>query len=159
MRHQFVFGFFALLVAQSPAKAQNAAEFYPGKTLTLTVGYSVGGGYDTYARVLGRHMGKHLPGNPSIVLQNMPGAGSLKAANYLYNVAPKDGTAFGMFGRGIALEPLIGSSNAAQFDATKVDLFESEDVKSGSFRAVDRRGQEVSVPLVTLSVAVVLSAP
>lgn len=119
MRRQFVFGIFALLITPLPAKAQSIVDFYRGKTLTLTVGYSVGGGYDTYARILARHMGKHIPGNPAIVVQNLPGAGSLKAANVLYNIAPKDGTAFGMFGRGIALEPLIGSSNAAQFDATK----------------------------------------
>ena len=64
-------------------------------------------------------MGKHIPGNPTVVVQNMPGAGSLKAANFLYNVAPKDGTAIGMFGRGMAMEPLIGTSTAAQYDATK----------------------------------------
>ena len=84
----------------------------------MIVGYSVGGGYDTYARVVARHMGRHIPGNPSIVVQNMPGAGSMRAANNIYNVAPKDGTAIGMFGRGIAVEPLIGTS-PAQFDATK----------------------------------------
>ena len=110
---------FALPAALSqPAAAQGVADFYRGHTLTLTVGYSVGGGYDTYARILARHMSKHIPGNPAIVVQNMPGAGSLKAANYLYNVAPKDGTAIGTFGRGIAMEPLIGTS-PAQFDATK----------------------------------------
>jgi tripartite-type tricarboxylate transporter receptor subunit TctC len=102
-----------------PARAQNlVADFYRGKTVTLTVGYSSGGGYDTYARVLARHMGKHIPGNPQVVVQNAPGAGSMRAANTIYNVAPKDGTAFGMFGRGIALEPLIGTS-PAQFEAQK----------------------------------------
>jgi tripartite-type tricarboxylate transporter receptor subunit TctC len=108
-----------MLLAHLPANAQGVADFYRGKTVTLTVGYSAGGGYDTYARILARHMGKHIPGSPAIVVQNLPGAGSLKAANLIYNVAPKDGTAFGMFGRGIALEPLIGSSNSAQFDAIK----------------------------------------
>jgi tripartite-type tricarboxylate transporter receptor subunit TctC len=117
MRRTLFLGF--LLVAASvPAQAQSVAEFYRGKTVTLTVGYSAGGGYDTYARILARHMGKHLPGNPNIVVQNAPGAGSMRAANSLYNVAPKDGTAFGMFGRGIALEPLIGTS-PAQFEASK----------------------------------------
>ena len=100
------------------AHAEPVADFYHGKTVTLTVGYSAGGGYDTYARILARHMGRHIPGSPVIVVQNAPGAGSMRAANALYNVAPKDGTAFGMFGRGIALEPLIGTS-PAQFDATK----------------------------------------
>jgi tripartite-type tricarboxylate transporter receptor subunit TctC len=101
-----------------PIRADPVADFYRGKTVTLTVGYSSGGGYDTYARILARHMGRHIPGNPTIVVQNAPGAGSMRAANMIYNVAPKDGTAFGMFGRGIALEPLIGTS-PAQFEATK----------------------------------------
>jgi tripartite-type tricarboxylate transporter receptor subunit TctC len=119
MRHWVFLGLFASMVAQSqPAAAQGVADFYRGKTMMLTVGYSVGGGYDTYARILARHLSKHIPGNPAIVTQNMPGAGSLKAANFIYNVAPRDGTAIGIFGRGIAMEPLIGTS-PAQFDATK----------------------------------------
>ena len=95
------------------------ADFYKGKTVTVIVGYTAGGGYDLYARALGRHMGKHLPGNPNFIVQNITGAGSLNAANNLYNVAPKDGTVFGTFGRGIAMEPLIGTAAKAQFDATK----------------------------------------
>jgi tripartite-type tricarboxylate transporter receptor subunit TctC len=114
-----VFSLFAILPAlPQPLHAQSVADFYHGKTVTLTVGYSAGGGYDTYARILARHMARHIPGNPTIVVQNAPGAGSMRAANMLYNVAPKDGTAFGMFGRGIALEPLIGTS-PAQFEAGK----------------------------------------
>src|SRR6478735_4553134 len=110
---------FVLLALPGAARAQDAvADFYRGKNLNLIVGYSAGGGYDTYARILARHIGKHIPGNPTIVVQNAPGAGSMRAANSIYNVAPKDGTAFGMFGRGIALEPLIGTS-PAQFEATK----------------------------------------
>ncbi|MEA3026467.1 MAG: hypothetical protein QOF91_1752, partial [Alphaproteobacteria bacterium] len=98
-----VFGGLAVLALALPARAQAPAEFYRGKTVTLTVGYSTGGGYDIYARTLARHMSKHIPGNPTIVVQNAPGAGSMRAANMIYNVVPKDGTAFGMFGRGIAL--------------------------------------------------------
>lgn len=109
---------FCMVGAVQPATAQSVADFYRGKAVNLIVGYSAGGGYDTYARILARHMGKHIPGNPSIVVQNAPGAGSMRAANTIYNVAPKDGTTFGMFGRGIALEPLIGTS-PAQFDATR----------------------------------------
>jgi tripartite-type tricarboxylate transporter receptor subunit TctC len=108
----------AAVIMGGPALAQPAADFYRGKTLTLIVGYSVGGGYDTYARVLARHMTRHLPGNPSIIVQNMPGAGSLRAANYLYAVAPKDGSVFGIFSRGMAMEPLIGTS-ATQYDSRK----------------------------------------
>ena len=120
MRRSIVFSLFALILAlPQQAVAQNSVpDFYRGKSITLTVGYSAGGGYDTYARVLARHMGRHIPGNPAIVVQNAPGAGSMRAANTIYNVAPKDGTTFGMFGRGIALEPLIGTS-PAQFEATK----------------------------------------
>jgi len=108
------------LALPQAARAQDGAiaDFYRSRTVTLIVGYSVGGGYDTYARVLARHIGKHIPGNPQVVVQNMPGAGSLRAANFLYNVAPKDGSTFGMFGRGLAMEPLIGAS-ATQFEATK----------------------------------------
>src|SRR5215210_3980071 len=109
---------FVAALASPVSVAQPAADLYRGKTLTLVVGYSVGGGYDTYARVLARYMTKHLPGNPTIIVQNMPGAGSLRSANYLFSVAPKDGTVFGMFGRGLAMEPLIGSS-ATQYDSRK----------------------------------------
>jgi tripartite-type tricarboxylate transporter receptor subunit TctC len=111
-------GSLLFLAAEQAAHAQPVADFYRGRPVTLLVGYSTGGGYDTYARILARHMGKHIPGNPTIVVQNAPGAGSMRAANTLYNVAPKDGSTFGMFGRGIALEPLIGTS-PAQFEATK----------------------------------------
>src|SRR5215813_13035633 len=72
--------------------AQSVEEFYKGKTLNLIIGYSVGGGYDLYGRLLARHIGKHIPGRPAIVPQNMTGAGSLRAAQYIYSVAPRDGT-------------------------------------------------------------------
>ena len=111
-------GAFALLLAMPPAHAQPVADFYRGKTIQLLIGYTAGGGYDLNARVLARHMGKHIPGNPNIVAQNMAGAGSLRLANFLYNVAPKDGTAIGMVGRGMAMEPLIGGS-ATQYDARR----------------------------------------
>jgi tripartite-type tricarboxylate transporter receptor subunit TctC len=108
-----------MFVSAEPAPAQDSiADFYRGRTLNLIVGYSAGGGYDTYSRILARHLGKHIPGNPTIVVQNMPGAGSLKLANYLFNVAPKDGSTIGIFSRGMAMEPLIGMSNT-QFDSSK----------------------------------------
>ena len=84
------------LLAAAGAQAQtNVADFYKDKTVTIIVGSSPGGGYDTYARLLSRHMGKHIPGNPKFVVQNMPGAGSHRAAGYIANVAPKDGTVIG----------------------------------------------------------------
>jgi tripartite-type tricarboxylate transporter receptor subunit TctC len=100
------------------AGADEVADFYKGKTVTIIVGYSAGGGYDQYARALSRHMSKHLPGNPNFIVQNVTGAGSVNAANTLYNVSPKDGTMFGTFGRGLAMEPLIGTARV-KYDATK----------------------------------------
>src|SRR4051812_39165795 len=106
------------ITSTPPARAQSVEEFYRGKTVNLIIGYSVGGGYDLYGRLLARHIGKHIPGRPSIVPQNLTGAGSLRAAQYLYAVAPKDGTAFGTFGRTIAATPLLAPSTAP-FDSTK----------------------------------------
>jgi tripartite-type tricarboxylate transporter receptor subunit TctC len=100
------------------ASAQSPADFYKGKTIDLYIGYSAGGGYDVYARALARHMARFIPGNPTILAKNMPGAGSLVLANWLYNVAPRDGTAFGIIARGTAFDPLLGSTKA-QFDASK----------------------------------------
>jgi tripartite-type tricarboxylate transporter receptor subunit TctC len=107
-----------LLAACSSAVAQSPADFYKGKNVDLYIGYSVGGAYDLYARMLARHMGKHIPGNPNVLPKNMEGAGSLRLANWLYNVAPKDGSAFGIIGRGTGFDPLLGNK-AAQFDATR----------------------------------------
>jgi tripartite-type tricarboxylate transporter receptor subunit TctC len=107
-----------LALPASLACAQSPAEFYKGRNVDLYVGYSVGGGYDLYARMIARHMGKHLPGNPNVVPKNMEGAGSLRLANWIYNVAPKDGTVFGAIGRGTGFDTLLGNK-AAQFDATK----------------------------------------
>ena len=109
----------AFSLAGSPAaRAQPAADFYKGKTVDLYIGYSVGGGYDIYARLLARHIGRHIPGNPTIVPRNMEGAGSLRLANWLHRIAPKDGTAFGTIGRGIAFDPLLGGRKA-EFKGTE----------------------------------------
>jgi tripartite-type tricarboxylate transporter receptor subunit TctC len=105
-------------LAASAGQAQSPGDFYKGKTVEVYIGYSVGGAYDGYARLIARHMGKHIPGNPTLVPKNMEGAGSLRLANWLYNVAPKDGTVFGTIGRGTAFDPLLGRGGA-QFDATK----------------------------------------
>jgi tripartite-type tricarboxylate transporter receptor subunit TctC len=98
--------------------AQTPAEFYKGKNVDLYIGYTVGGGYDVYARLVARHMGKHIPGNPNVTPKNMEGAASMRLANWLYNAGPKDGSAFGIVSRGIAFDPLLGHKGA-QFDATK----------------------------------------
>ena len=111
----------AMLAILAPAAvvfAQSVSDFYKGREINLYIGYSPGGAYDLYARVIGRHMGAHIPGNPTLVPQNMEGAGSLRLANYLYRVAPQDGSAIATFGRGIAFDPLlIGQGDA--FDAQK----------------------------------------
>jgi tripartite-type tricarboxylate transporter receptor subunit TctC len=106
-------------LAAPQARAEDVAEFYKGKRVNLVVSCGPGGGYDVYARVLARHMSKYIPGNPTIVVQNMPGAGSLRGANFLYNVAPKDGTTFGTFARNMALLGLIKSNQNVQFDPAK----------------------------------------
>jgi tripartite-type tricarboxylate transporter receptor subunit TctC len=109
----------ALLLSGQTADAAPAADFYKGRVVQIVVGFTPGGGYDLYARVLARHLGKHIPGNPSVVTQNMPGAGSVKAANYIYGVAPKDGTVFGTFDRGLPMERLLGRTEGQSFDATR----------------------------------------
>jgi len=106
----------AAAVTTQPARSAGVEDFYKGKTVSLLIGYSVGGGYDAYARLLARHLGKHIPGSPSVVPQNMTGAGSLKAANYVYSVAPKDGSVIGTFSRSMGIAPLI---DKAEFDSTK----------------------------------------
>ena len=108
----------AILFAPPTARAQDPAAFYKGRNVDLYIGYSVGGAYDLYARVIARHLGKHIPGNPTIVPKNLEGAGSLRLANWLYNVAPKDGTALATIGRGTPFDPLLGSKGA-QFQADK----------------------------------------
>lgn len=117
-RKAVIAGVLALCVS-TPVHADSVAQFYAGKTLHLVIGYAPGGGYDLYARTLARHIGRHIPGRPHIVVQNMPGAGSIKAANFLYTIAPKDGTTFGGFSRGAYLDPLLGRAAGTQYDAPK----------------------------------------
>jgi tripartite-type tricarboxylate transporter receptor subunit TctC len=107
----------------SPARAQGAGEpvSFAGKQIKLLIGFSpTGYGYDTYGRLLARHLTRHLPGHPTIVPQNRPGAGSLNLANYLFNAAPRDGSEIAIVGRGVAMEPLLGGSTSqARFDSTQ----------------------------------------
>lgn len=118
MRHlAFAFATVAMTIgAGHMAAAQNPAEFYKSKTLTVYIGYGAGGGYDLYARLLARHLGKHLPGKPNVIPKNEPGAGSFKLANELYNVLPKDGTAIGMIGESLVISQVLGDP-AAKFVA------------------------------------------
>jgi tripartite-type tricarboxylate transporter receptor subunit TctC len=108
----------AALLAAGDAAAQPAEQFFARKTVTITIGYTAGGSYDLYGRMVARHLGKHIPGQPTLIAQNMPGAGSLKAANYLYEVAPKDGTALGIVVESAALEQALANPGV-QYDAAK----------------------------------------
>ena len=109
----------------SAAQAQ-AAPFYKDKTIRIIVGFTAGGLYDQYARILSRHMPKYIPGSPNIIVQNMPGAGSLTATNYVYSVAKPDGLTLGMIGSGIYLDQMLGRKEAT-FDVTKIAWLGSVD--------------------------------
>jgi len=105
----------ATIVLTPPAAAQTVEQFYAGRQVNIVVGFNPGGAYDPYARAVARHLPRHLPGSPTIVIKNMQGAGSVIAANHLYNVAPRDGSELGVIAGGAALEPVYGRKNA-QFD-------------------------------------------
>jgi len=109
----------AVAFAAAPARAQTAAEPFAGKNVTMIIGFGAGGGYDLWGRTVARHIGKHLPGKPNVVPQNMPGAGSYVAASHIYAAAPKDGTVLGIIARDAALGPL-SNAPGARFDATKM---------------------------------------
>lgn len=107
-----------LAAATGIAEADSVSDFYKGKTINLIAGFPPGGGYDTYVRVLARHYGHFIPGQPLVVASNMPGAGSLTAANQIYNKATPDGLSLAMFASSATMEPLLGNKSAL-FDATK----------------------------------------
>ena len=107
-----------LLTFVNPAKAQDS--FYNGKTVRIIVGAAAGGGYDTYSRTIARHIGKHIPGNPTFIVENMPGAGFLISANYTYKIAKPDGLTVGHFIGGLFLQQLLGKPGI-EFDAAKFE--------------------------------------
>jgi tripartite-type tricarboxylate transporter receptor subunit TctC len=116
-----------LVVTTSAAFAQSAEEFFRGKReLTFVTSSAVGGGYDSYSRLVAHHMSKYLPGNPVIVVQNMLGGGGIRATNYLYNTAPRDGTVFGLIDRGMPTAPLLyADKSQARFDAVRLSFLGS----------------------------------
>lgn len=118
MKHAFFLILASLICTHSAAGAQ---DFYHGKTVKIVVGFSAGGGFDTYARALGRHMGKHIPGKPAIIVENMTGAGSMIAANHVYNVAKPDGLTIGHFIGGLFLGQVLGQKGI-EFDARKFEF-------------------------------------
>ena len=107
-----------VMAIAAPANGQSVADFYKGKNISLAISFSPGGGYDLYARTLARHIGKHIPSNPQIVPQNMPGAGGLRVAQYFHQAAPKDGLMFGTFTRMAGVAPLFDS--AQNYDSPKL---------------------------------------
>lgn len=120
-RYMFAFVALAALAVVRSGEAASVEEFYRGKNVRIVVGFSAGGGFDTYARALGRHMSKHIPGNPSIVVENMTGAGSLIAANHIYKVAKPDGLTIGHFIGGLFLGQVLGQPGI-EFDARKFEF-------------------------------------
>lgn len=148
-----VFALSALAGMVHPAAADPVEDFYKGKTLRVIVGYAVGGGYDIYGRVFAEFFGKYLPGNPTVIVQNMPGGGSFVAAKYLYGAAPRDGTYFGSVSQTLALDAAM-NEDAATFDVTKLNylgrLLDNVDVGTGfpsaKFKTFeDARKQEIVV--------------
>jgi tripartite-type tricarboxylate transporter receptor subunit TctC len=115
------------LAAALTAPPCHAADFYAGKTLTFIVGADAAGGYDVYARAIAKHLARFIPGSPTIVVQNMPGAGSGKAAAYIYSLAPKDGTTIGALMPGVIVDPLLQKHSTGGFDATKFTYLASAD--------------------------------
>lgn len=134
-------------------KADPVEDFYRGKTLRVIVGYAVGGGYDIYGRAFAEWFGRYVPGNPTVIVQNMPGGGSFVAAKYLYNAAPRDGTVFGVLSQTLALDAAM-NEDPSTFDVTKLNylgrLLDNVDVGTGlpgaSFKTFDdARQREIIV--------------
>jgi tripartite-type tricarboxylate transporter receptor subunit TctC len=121
----------ATLASLSPATAENSGrDFYAGKQITVVVGSGTGGGYDLMARLMARHLGRHISGNPTMIVQNMPGAGSLNAINYLYNVAPKDGTVIAHIQRGMLLAKLVNPAGV-RFENERLNWIGSLNSETG----------------------------
>jgi tripartite-type tricarboxylate transporter receptor subunit TctC len=119
------------IVGATPAKAQSVESFYNGKSLRFIVPSGAGGGYDAYGRLLARHLGNHIPGHPRIVVENMPGASGVVGTNWLYNIAPRDGTVIGSTYNTLLAEPLLGNT-ATKFDPTKFEWIGSMNTQYNS---------------------------
>jgi tripartite-type tricarboxylate transporter receptor subunit TctC len=123
-----------------PARAQSVEEFYANTNVSLYIGYSVGGGYDLYGRLVARHIGRHIPGNPTVVPVNMEGAGSLRLANWLYSAAPRDGSVIGTVNQGAAFTPLLGEREFAEYDPAEFIWLGSANDEITVCVAMDRTG-------------------
>jgi tripartite-type tricarboxylate transporter receptor subunit TctC len=131
----------AIAVAGLLAAPSHAADFYAGKQIDFQIGGNPGGGYDTYARTVGRHLSKHIPGNPSIINKNVPGAGSAKLATYIYNIAPKTGLVIGAVYPGAIMGPLLDPKLKGRYDPTKFEYLGSAD--SGSRVCLTRKESKI----------------
>src|SRR3977135_2616684 len=122
----------AALPASQPAQAADEApDFYRGKTINVIVGFGGGGGYDIYARLLAHYLGNHIAGQPNVVVQNMEGAGSVRAANYVYSVAPKDGTVIAAVNQNMPMYQMLGGAGA-QFNAAEINWLGSMAYSNGT---------------------------
>ena len=128
-----------LHAAMTPVAAQSVAAFYAGKTVSLQVGYSVGGGYDLYARAIAPYLARHIPGKPAVVVKNMPGAGSLKLAIYMQTVAVRDGTEIATVARGVPVENLLGATKTV-FDAAQANWLGSMNSEASICMTMARSG-------------------
>ena len=129
----------ALLIASLPCAAQSPAEFYRGRQIKIIVGTGAGQDYDLWARLIGRHMGRHMPGNPVFVAENMPGGGHLVATNWLYNIAPRDGTVLGVVSRNITDAATLKTPNV-RFDPQKFNWIGSPEFTNRVFYAATATG-------------------
>ena len=132
----------ALCAVASPVAAEPVQEFYRDKAITLYIGYGPGGGYDQYARLLGRHMSQFIPGKPQIIPKNLPGAGSMNAINTTYNVGPRDGTVMATFGPEVAFEPLR-NGEGVKFDTLKFNWIGSMNRQVGLMVMSSKSGNKV----------------
>ncbi len=130
----------AVTLAAGAASAQSPADFFKGQTVTIYVGLSPGGGYDVNARIVSRYIGRYIPGQPQVIVKNMPGAGGLVMTNYVANVAPKDGLHIGAPQRDIPFTPLIGEATNAKFDALKLQWLGSANADASVAVATRRSG-------------------
>jgi tripartite-type tricarboxylate transporter receptor subunit TctC len=121
----------ALMIFGPAAAADEAADFYRGRTITVIVGFGAGGGYDIYARLLAHYLGNHIAGQPNVVVQNMEGAGSVRAANYVYSVAPKDGTVIAAVNQNMPMYQMLGGAGA-QFNAADINWLGSMASSNGT---------------------------
>jgi tripartite-type tricarboxylate transporter receptor subunit TctC len=144
-------------IGVAPACAQSVTDFYKGNTVTIIIGSSAGGGFDLYGRLIGRHMSKHLPGSPNVVASNMPGAGSIRLAQHIYNVAPRDGTVIGAIFSGSIMEHLIGTrEKKPEYDPAKFTYIGS--ANSEAYACVTRKEAKAQSFNDALNMEIILGA-